>query len=81
MGNLRKLKRNLKIDKSQLAEQTRVEQIKLVKQMCVDRAGNDPVFAKEILAAVGNVLPPEVRKAAEESIAKSQKDLVIEEKS
>lgn len=71
MGKLRKLKRNLRIDKVQLAEQTKFEQIKLVKEMCVKRATEDAGFAKEILDAVGDVLPPEVKKAAEESVAKA----------
>jgi len=72
MGKLRQLKRNLRIDKVQLAEQTRFEQIKLVKEMCVKRATEDAGFAKDILAAVGKGLPPEVKKAAEESIAKDK---------
>jgi hypothetical protein len=75
MGNMRKFKRGLQSDKVYVAEKTQQEKMKLVKKMVSDRIQKDANFAKELIDTIGEVLPPEMKKEAEEKIAKTKADI------
>lgn len=72
---MRKFKRGLQSDKVYVAEKTQQEKIKLVKNMVSDRIQKDANFAKELIDTIGEVLPPEMKKEAEEKIAKTKADI------
>jgi ribosomal protein L31E len=74
MGKLRSIKRKLKLDKVQMAEQVQYERVKLAKKMVEERVKVDSEFAQDVINAVGENLPSEIRKFAEESIAKSREN-------
>lgn len=75
MSKLRNFKRKLKVDKIMLAEQTHYEQIKLLRQIVAERASKDNEFAKELLQVIGDVLPPEIKKSAEDCVANFNKSV------
>ena len=68
MGKLRKLARGLQERSVYVAEQKQHKQIKLIQSLVAERASKDPEFAKDLLAAVGNNLPDQIREIAQNSI-------------
>ena len=74
MSQLRSAKRRLKQNKIWVAQETQHEKIKFFQQAIAERVKQDVEFAKDVLKAVGDNLPPDIRKAAEDKIASSQSD-------
>ena len=70
MGNLRSAKRKLRQDKVWIAEDTQHQRIKIMQTVIAERAAKDVEFAKDLIKAVGENLPPAIRKTAEETIAR-----------
>lgn len=70
MGNLRSLKRNLNEKYVWIAQEVQRKKIELAKKFVEDRVKTDAKFAKDVLAAVGENLPAEIKKSAEETIAR-----------
>ena len=79
MSGLRSLRRKLQPDKVRLAEQVQYERVQLARTMVKDRCEKDAEFAKDVLKAVGENLPQEIKEACEKTIAEGPK--VVEESS
>ena len=75
MSNSRSLRRKLDPKKVWLAQQVAEEKIKIARQVVIERAKKDAAFAAEVLKAVGDNLPKEIREACEESV-KAYKPIV-----
>ena len=68
MSSLRSFKRRLDPNKVWLAQQVAIEKVKIARQFVVEHAKKDAAFAADVLKAVGNNLPKEIKKACEESV-------------
>lgn len=80
MSKLRSFKRHLDPKKVWLANQVAEEKIKIARQVVLERAKKDAEFAADVLKAVGDALPKEIREACEESVKqKDIKDLLMDE--
>ena len=73
MSKLSSFKRHLNPQKVWLANQVAEEKIKIARQVVLDRAKKDAAFAADVLKAVGDALPKEIKEACEESV--KQKDI------
>ncbi len=69
MSILRSAKRKLRTDKVLFAEQVRYERNELIKKAVVDRLKTDVEFAKDVIRAVGDNLPANIKEAADKVIA------------
>jgi len=70
MGNLRSAKRKLKQDKIWIAEETQYQRNVVARKVVAERAAKDAEFAADLIKAVGENLPEEIKKSAEECIAR-----------
>ena len=70
MGNLRSPKRKLNEKNVWIAQEVQRKKIDLAKKFVEERIKADAEFAKDVLAAVGENLPAEIKKLAEETVAK-----------
>ena len=70
MGGLRSARRKLKQDRVWKAEETQHQRIKILQTVVAERAAKDAEFANDLIKAVGENLPPAIRKTAEETIAR-----------
>jgi hypothetical protein len=68
MSKLRSFKRHLNPSKVWLANQVAEEKIKIARQVVLERAKKDAEFAADVLKAVGENLPKEIKEACEESV-------------
>ncbi len=68
MGGLRSMKRKLQLDKVQLAEQVQYERVQMARQVVKERCEKDVEFAKDVLKAVGENLPKEIKEVCEKTI-------------
>lgn len=68
MSSLRSLRRKLDPKKVWLANQVAEEKIKIARQVVIEQAKKDAAFAAEVLKAVGENLPAEIKTACEESV-------------
>lgn len=68
MSKLRSFKRHLNPSKVWLANQVAEEKIKIARQVVLERAKKDAEFAADVLKAVGENLPKEIKEACEETI-------------
>ena len=68
MSKLRSFQRHLNPSKVWLAKQVAEEKIKIARQVVMDRAKTDASFAADVLKAVGDALPKEIKEACEESV-------------
>lgn len=68
MGNLRKLKRGINIGRVHMAERVAYERIENAKKIVVERASKDAEFAADLIKAVGDNLPSNIKKVAEDCI-------------
>jgi hypothetical protein len=59
-----------------MAEETHNQRIKLVQEIIAKRVKEDVNFAKDVLQAVGDNLPPDIKKAAEDKIAGSNNNSI-----
>ena len=75
---MRKAKRHLQQDKVWMAEEVQHRRIKKIQEVLSERVKKDANLAKEMLDAIGKVLPPELRKDAEESVAKAKANIDAE---
>ncbi len=71
MSSLSRYKRHLNPGKVYLAEKVAVEKIRLAHQVVLDRAQRDAEFAADVLKAVGENLPPEIKTACEKTISEA----------
>jgi hypothetical protein len=69
MSNLRSFQRHLKPDKVWFANQVSEKKLKVARQVILDRAKKDAEFAADVLKAVGDALPKEIKEACEISVA------------
>ena len=72
MGNSRSAKRNLSARHVWIAQETQKQKIALAKKMVEERCKKDAEFAADVLKAVGENLPKEIREAAEATIAQKK---------
>ena len=70
MSKLRSFKRHLNPSKVWLANQVAEEKIKIARQVVLERAQKDAAFAADVLKAVGDALPKELKEACEASVAR-----------
>jgi hypothetical protein len=68
MGNTRSLRRKLNAEKVFIAEQVAQKRTELVKKFVEERVKKDAEFASDVLKAVGDALPENIKKLAEETI-------------
>ena len=71
MSKLRSFQRHLNPQKVWLANQVAEEKIKIARQVVLERAKKDAAFAADVLKAVGEGLPKEIKEACESSVASS----------
>jgi len=69
MSILRSARRKLRTDKVLFAKQVQYERNELMKKAVVDRLKTDVEFAKDVVRAVGDDLPANIREAADKVIA------------
>ena len=69
MSKTRSFKRHLNPAKVWLANQVAEEKIKIARQVVLERAQKDAAFAADVLKAVGDALPKEIKEACEASVA------------
>lgn len=80
MSKLRSFQRHLNPSKVCLAKQVAEEKIKIARQVVLDHAKKDAQFAADVLKAVGENLPKEIKEACEESVKQKEiKDLQMDE--
>jgi hypothetical protein len=70
MSKLSSFRRHLKPEKVWLANQVAEEKIKIARQVVLERAKKDAEFAADVLKAVGENLPKEIKEACEASVAR-----------
>jgi hypothetical protein len=68
MSKLSGFKRKLDPKKVWLAQQVAAEKIKIARQVVIEQAKKDAQFAADVLKAVGDNLPKEIKDACEESV-------------
>lgn len=71
MGNSRSLRRRMKPSKVWMAGEVFNHRKDMMMKAVEERAGKDAEFAKDLLKAVSKGLPDNIKKVAEETIAKS----------
>lgn len=69
MSSLRSFRKKLNLQKVHLAEQVAYERIKVARQVVKERCEKDAEFAKDVLNAVGESLPQEIKETCEKTIA------------
>lgn len=69
MSNLRSFQRHLNPQKVWFANQVSEEKLKIARQVVMERAKKDAAFAADVLKAVGDALPKEIKEACEASVA------------
>lgn len=68
MSKTRSFKRHLNPQKVWLANKVAKEKLKIARQVVLERAKKDVVFAADVLKAVGDALPKEIKEACEASV-------------
>lgn len=69
MSSLRSFRKKLNPVKVQLAKKVAYERIKVARQVVKERCEKDAEFAKDVLNAVGESLPQEIKETCEKTIA------------
>jgi len=70
MGSLRTAQRKLKEKNVWIAQETDRKKVKFLQMLVKEKVKQDAEFAKDVLKAVGENLPKEIKEAAEATIAK-----------
>lgn len=70
MGNLRSFRRKLNEKNVWVANEVQRKKVELAKKFVEDKVKTDADFARDVLAAVGENLPADIKKSAEETIAR-----------
>jgi hypothetical protein len=78
MSSLSSFKRRLNPKRVYLAEKVAVEKIKIVKQVVFERVQKDAEFATDVLKAVGDSLPPDLKAECEKTISESNAKKLVE---
>jgi len=73
MGALRSARRKLNEKSVWIAQEVQRKQIELAQKFVKERVEKDAEFARDVLKAVGDNLPSDIKKAAEETVAKETK--------
>jgi rubrerythrin len=73
MSKLKSMARKLDRYRVMLAQETERQRIEVAKKVIKERVEKDLEFAQDVLKAVGNNLPAEIKKAAEETVARETK--------
>lgn len=68
MGNSRSIRKHLNHRKIWIAQQFQKKQIEKEKQIVAERVKTDVEFAKDVIKAVSDNLPDDIRKSAEKTI-------------
>ena len=72
MSSLRSSKRKLNAKNVWIAQEVQRKKLEVAKKFVEEKVKTDPEFAKDVLTSVGENLPPDIKKAAEETIAKEE---------
>ena len=72
MSSLSSFKRGLNPKRVYLATKVAEEKVRLAKKVVLERVQKDANLAAEVLKAVGDGLPPELKEACEKSISESK---------
>jgi len=78
MSALTSFKRNLKPNKVYLAQKVAEKKIEFARNIVLDRAKRDAEFAADVLKAVGDNLPTEVKDACEKSVSDAKTKALVE---
>ena len=76
MSKLRSFARKLDPYRVAFAKQVEQERLKLARQAVMERAKKDAEFAADVLKAVGDALPKEIKEACEESVKNSVPQMI-----
>lgn len=79
MGTFRSLRRKLNAEKVFIAEKVAQKRTELVKAFVEERVKKDAEFAQDVLNAVGENLPENIKKAAEETVRNGTKEKLLAE--
>jgi formate dehydrogenase maturation protein FdhE len=69
MGSMRTARRKLKEKNVWIAQETDRQKVKFLQRIVEEKVKKDAEFAKDVLAAVGDNLPKEIKEAAEKTVA------------
>lgn len=72
MGSLRTAQRKLKEKNVWIAYETDRKKVKFLQMLVEEKVKRDAEFAKDVLKAVGENLPKEIKEAAEATIAREE---------
>ena len=78
MSALTSFKRRLKPNKVYLAQKVAEKKIEFARNVVLDRAKRDAEFAADVLKAVGDGLPKEVKEACEKSVSDAKTKALVE---
>lgn len=76
---MRSLRRKLNADKVFIAEQVAQKRVEIVKKFVEERVKTDAEFAADVLKAVGEDLPENIRELAEETLKNHTKEKLMAE--
>ena len=79
MGTFRSLRRKLNAEKVWIAQQVTEKRTEIVKAFVEERVKEDAEFAQDVLNAVGENLPENIKKTAEETIKNHTKEKLMAE--
>lgn len=77
MGTFRSLRRKLNAEKVWVAQEVAEKRNEIVKAFVEERVKEDAEFAQDVLNAVGENLPENIKKAAEETIKNAKTEAVV----
>ena len=78
MSALTSFKRRLQPNKVYFAQKVASKKIELAKQIVLDRAKRDAEFAADVLKAVGDNLPTEVKDACQKCVSDAKTKALVE---
>jgi hypothetical protein len=78
MSSLSNFKRRLKPNRVYLAQKVAEKKIEFAKQVVLDRAKRDAEFAADVLKAVGDNLPIDIKETCEKSVADAKTKALVE---
>lgn len=79
MGAARSLRRKLNAEKVWVAQEVAQKRTEIVKMFVEERVKQDAEFAADVLKAVGDALPENIKKAAEETVKNGPRETLEEE--
>lgn len=76
MSSLSSFKRKLNAKRTWIATEVQRKKTELAQKFVEEKVKTDPEFARDVLTAVGDNLPPDIKKAAEETVARELNKVV-----